>query len=144
MDWNRLRQRLRYEAYEYLADWRNFRNALRRAEGWFTLGLILAVVFMLVVWFINGLGFDRLNMAISALGQSHGKICKPLNDLSALVIVIDATVMTMLAVLSLGEMMLLLDRVRQRRPPEPRKVAVPAAVMLLVGVGGIIFMRYIC
>lgn len=144
MDGKRLRQRLRHEAHEYLSDLRHFRDSLRRAEGWFTLGLVLAVVFMLVVWFINGLGFDRLNYAVSALGQSRGRICKSLGDFDAMVIVIDAVVMCMLAILALGEMMRLLDRVRLRLPKEPRRVAVPAAMMLAVGTAGIIYMRFIC
>ena len=144
MDWEKLRRRLAQEAYEYLADLRNIGEALKRAEGWFTLALVLAVIFMLVVWFITGLGFDRLNQVITALGQSHGKICRPLNDFSAMVIVIDAVTMTMLAVLALGEMMRLLDRVRQGLPKEPRKVAVPAALMLVIGTAGIVYMRIIC
>jgi len=144
MDLDRLGQRLRREAREYLTDLRNFRDALRRAEGWFTLALVLAVMFMLVVWFITALGFDRLNLAISALGQSHGRICRPLADFDAMVIVITAVVMILLAVLALGEMMRLLDRVRQRLPKEPRQVAMPAAMMLLVGTGSIVYMRYIC
>ncbi len=143
-DWDRLQRQLAREAREYLADIRAFAEALKRAEGWFTLGLVLAVIFMLVVWFITGLGFDRLNMAISALGQSHGRICRPLADFAALLIIIDATTMCLLAVVALGEMMRLLDRVRQGLPKEPRKVAVPAAFMLVVGIAGIIYMRSIC
>ncbi|MBI4985411.1 MAG: hypothetical protein HZC24_08735 [Rhodocyclales bacterium] len=50
----------------------------------------------------------------------------------------------MLAILALGEMMRLLDRVRLRLPKEPRRVAVPAAMMLAVGTAGIIYMRFIC
>ena len=144
MDWGRLGQRLRQEAYEYLADLRHFRDALRSAEGWITLGLVLAVVIMLVVWFITGLGFDRLNAVISALGQSHGRICHPLTDFSALGIIIDAVTMCMLALLALGEMMRLLDRVRLGLDKNWRKVAIPAAWMLVTGTAGIIFMRWIC
>ena len=144
MNWERLQQRLAQEAREYLADLRNFAEALKRVEGWVTLGLVLAVIFMLVVWFITGLGFDRLNMAIAALGQSHGRICRQLSDFSALIIVIDALVMILLAVLALGEMMRLLDRVRQGLARRPRQVAMPAALMLMVGIAGIIFMRSIC
>ncbi|MDO8932323.1 MAG: hypothetical protein Q7U97_08020 [Rhodocyclaceae bacterium] len=144
MDWEKLQKRLAQEAYEYLADLRNMAQALKRAEGWFTLGLVLAVIFMLVVWFITGLGFDRLNLAINALGQSHGRICRPLGEFSAMVIVINAVTMSMLAVLALGEMMRLLDRVRRGLPKQPRSVALPAALMLAVGTAGIVFMRYIC
>ena len=144
MDWHKLRRRLRQEAREYLTDLREFREALKRAEGWFTLGLVLAVILMLAVWFIHGLGFDRLNQVVSSLGQSRGRVCRPLGDFDALVIIIDAMVMFTLALLALGEMMRLLDRVRQRLPKEPRRVAVPAAFMLVTGTAGIIFMRFVC
>lgn len=144
MDLETLRQRLAQEAREYLADLRNLRRALTHIEGWVTLALVLAVIVMMVVWFITGLGFDRLNMVISALGQSRGKICRPLSDFAAMVIIIDAVALAMLAILALGEMMRLLDRVREGLPREPRKVALPAALMLAVGIAGIIYMRYIC
>jgi amino acid transporter len=144
MDWNRLQRRLAQEAREYLADLRNLAEALKRVEGWVTLGLVLAVIFMLVVWFITILGFDRLNMTISALGQSHGKICKPIDNYTALVLIINAMMLAMLTVLSLGEMMRLLDRVRKGLPRQPRLVAVPVAWMLLIGTAGIIYMRIIC
>jgi hypothetical protein len=144
MDLDQLQRRLAQEAREYLADLRNMAEALKRAEGWVTLGLVLAVIFMLVVWFITGLGFDRLNLAISALGQSHGRMCRPLDDFQAMIIIIDAVTMVLLAVLALGEMMRLLDRVRSGLPKEPRRVAFPAASMLAVGTAGIIYMRSIC
>lgn len=144
MNWERLQQRLAQEAREYLADLRSFADALKRVEGWVTLGLMLAVVFMLVVWFITALGFDRLNAAIAALGQSHGNICRPINDFSALIIIINAVVLVALSVLALGEMMRLLNRMRQDQPKEPRQVAIPAALMLVVGTAGIIYMRAIC
>ena len=144
MNLDQLQRRLAQEAREYLADLRNFAEALKRTEGWVTLGLVLAVIFMLVVWFITGLGFDRLNLAISALGQSHGRMCRPLDDFPALIIIINAVTMVMLAILALGEMMRLLDRARGGLPKEPRRVAIPAALMLVVGTAGIIYMRSIC
>ncbi len=139
-----LRQRLRREACEYLADLRTFYEGLKRAEGWFTLALLLAVIFMVAVWFITGLGFDRLNQAVSDLGQPRGRVCRPLGDADALVIIIDAMLMFLLAIVALGEMMRLLNRVQQGQPREPRKVMIPAAIMLIVGVAGIGYMRYIC
>lgn len=139
-----LRQRLRREAYEYLADLRTFYEGLKRAEGWFTLALLLAVLFMVAVWFITGLGFDRLNQAVSDLGQPRGRVCRPLGDFEALVIIIDAMLMFLLAIVALGEMMRLLNRVQQGLPREPRKVMIPAAIMLITGVAGISYMRHIC
>ena len=144
MGWHKLERRLAQEAREYLADLRRFAEALKRAEGWVTLGLVLAVIFMLVVWFITALGFDRLNAAIAALGQSHGRVCHTISDFSALVIVIDAVVLVALCVLALGEMMRRLDRIRQGLPKQPRQVAIPAALMLVTGSAGIVYMRIIC
>jgi hypothetical protein len=144
VNWERIKRQIRREAYEYLADFRHFGEALKRAEGWFTLALVLAVIFMIVVWFITGLGFDRLNQAVSELGQPRGRVCKPLTDLNALILIIDAMLMFLVAIVTLGEMMLLLDRVRRNMPREPRKVMGPAAVMLAAGVSGIVYMRVIC
>lgn len=139
-----LGRRLRREAYEYMADLRNFAEALKRAEGWFTLGLLLMVLFMMAVWFITGLGFDRLNQVVSELGQPRGRMCRTVGDIDALILILNAMLLFMLAILSLGEMMRLLDRARRGQPKEPRKVAAPAALMLVVGVAGIAYMRYIC
>ncbi|HEX8986507.1 MAG TPA: hypothetical protein VF816_00985 [Rhodocyclaceae bacterium] len=144
MNWEKLRRELRREASEYLADLRNFAVALKRAEGWFTLALLLAVIFMVAVWFVTGLSFDRLNQVVSALGQPRGHVCRPLQDFDALVIILDAMVMILLAIMALGEMMQLLNRIQRRQPREPRKVMVPAAVMLVTGIAGIAYMRHVC
>ncbi len=52
--------------------------------------------------------------------------------------------MVLLAIMSLGEMMRLLNRMQSGQPKEPRQVAVPAFAMLVVGTAGIVYMRYIC
>ncbi len=139
-----LGEQLQREALEYLADLRALGQALKRAEGWFTLALILAVLFMLVVWFITGLGFDRLNDAVSGLGAPRSRVCRTLNDMDAMILVMDAVAMVLLAVVSVGEMMRLLNRMQCGQPKEPRQVAVPAFAMLVVGTAGIVYMRYIC
>jgi hypothetical protein len=144
MNWESFKKQLRREVSEYLADLRNIRDALRHVEGWITLALVLAVIFMMAVWFIVGLGFDRLAFVAGALGVSRSRVCMPLSDINAMIIIMDAMAMGLLAVMALGEMMRLLDRVRKGLPSEPRKVAVPSFFMLLVGIGGIIFMRAIC
>lgn len=144
MNWTKIRQQLRREAREYLADFANFAEALKRVEGWITLALILAVIAMSIVWFITGLGFDRLNSVAGALTMWRPRICKPLDDIPGLIIVINAMVMALLAVYALGEMMRLLDRVRKGLPSQPRQVAIPAAFMLIASVAGIVYMRAIC
>ena len=144
IDWERLGRELAREAREYLADIRNILEALRRVEGWITLGLILAVLFMAAVWFITGLGFDRLNDIAISFRVWRPVHCKPLTDLNAMVVVLNALVLGLLALTALGEMMELLDRMRHGLPKEPRRVAYPAFSMLIVGSAGIAFMRYIC
>lgn len=144
INWGGIGRQLAREAREYLADVRAIVESLRRIEGWITLGLILAVIFMVVVWFITGLGFDRLNDIATSFRVWRPVHCKVLTDMNAIVIVLDALAMGMLALMALGEMMSLLDRTRRGLPQEPRRVAIPAFFMLLVGIAGIAYMRYIC
>jgi hypothetical protein len=144
MNWEKLRRQLRREAREYLADLHNFREGLRHLEGWLTLGLVLAVVFMVVVWFITSLGFDRLNSMAGSFGAWRPRICRPLENTSALIMVIDSIIMMLLAVVAVGEMMRLLDRKRTGRPADYRAVAVPSFLMLIAALAGIIYMRMIC
>jgi formate hydrogenlyase subunit 3/multisubunit Na+/H+ antiporter MnhD subunit len=139
-----LRERLRREAREYLADLRQFADALRRVEGWVTLGLLVLVGIISIEWFITGLGFDRLNPIAGTFGVWRPRLCRPMDDIPALIVIIDATAMVLLSVMTLGEMMRLLDRVRQGLPKRPREVALPAVAMLIVSVAGIVYMRFIC
>jgi hypothetical protein len=144
MNWESFSKQLRRELREYSADFRNFGHALQRIEGWITLALILAVIAMSTVWFITGLGFDRLNSLAGAFNVWRPRLCRPLDDIPALIIIMDAVAMGLLAVFTLGEMMRLLDRVNKGLPAAPRQVAWPAAILLVVCTAGIIYMRAIC
>lgn len=144
MNWEKFRKQLRRELHEYLADLRTWRDALQRIEGWITLALILAVIAMSAVWFITGLGFDRLNSLAGSFNVWRPRMCRPLDDIPALIIVLDAMTMVLLAVMTLGEMMRLLDRVNKGLPSRPRHVAWPAGFMLLASIVGIAYMRAIC
>jgi|GEM_PF-1002915 len=145
MNWDSLKKQLAREAREYLADLRNWMESLKRAEGVATLALIVAVVIMLVVYFKTALGFDNLGSIYKRLGASNlPDSCMPLDDTQAFIFILNAVVMVLLTVLSLGEMMQLLDRVRDQLPPEPRKVAMPVALMLVMGISGIIAMKSWC
>lgn len=144
INWGGIGRQLAREAREYLADIRSILDALKRVEGWITLGLVIAVLFMVVVWFITGLGFDRLNDVATSFRVWRPVHCKVLTDMNAIIIVLNALAMGMLALMALGEMMSLLDRTRRGLPQEPRRVAIPTLFMLLVGGAGILFMRYIC
>ncbi|QDX81542.1 hypothetical protein B9N43_09960 [Denitratisoma sp. DHT3] len=144
MNWQKLRRQLRREAREYLADLHDIREGLRHLEGWLTLCLLIAVMFMVAVWFVTGLGFDRLNSLTGALGAWRPRICRPLDDFNAVALVIDSLVMMLLAIVTIGEMMRLLDRKRSSLPANYRTVAIPAFFMLLAAIAGIVYMRMIC
>ncbi|HQR04449.1 MAG: hypothetical protein JSR19_08830 [Proteobacteria bacterium] len=138
------KKRLAREAREYLADLRNFGKSLQRTEGWVTLGLIIAVLLMLVEWFVTGMGFDRLNDLSGSFSIWRPRLCRPLDDFAAILLVLDAIALVLLGAMAIGEMMQLLDRRRSHLPTRPRQVALPAGAMLVVGLAGIGYMRYLC
>lgn len=144
MNREKLGRRLRRELDEYLADLRAFREGLRHLEGWLTLCLLVAVAFMMAVWFVTGLGFDRLNSLTGELGAWRPRICRPLDDFNAVALIIDSLLMLLLAIVTIGEMMRLLDRKRTGQPAQYPAVAIPAFLMLLAAIAGIIYMRMIC
>lgn len=138
------REQLRREMSEYLADFRMFGEELQRVEGWIALGLILAVMAVFAVWFFSGLGFDRLNSLSGSFNMWRPRFCRPLGDVSALIFVVMGVVMTFLAVMALGEMMSLLDRVKRQRPALAQHVAWPVVFMLIISVIGFIYADTIC
>lgn len=144
MNRKNIREQLRREVSEYLADFRMFGEALQRVEGWIALGLILAVVAVFAVWFVSGLGFDRLNSVAGSFNIWRPRFCRPLGDFSALIFVVMGVVMTFLAMMTLGEMMTLLDRVTRQRPAQAQHVAWPAGFMLIIAVIGFIYADTLC
>jgi cytochrome bd-type quinol oxidase subunit 1 len=141
-DLEKLGQQLRNEWRDYMADFRDIIDALRHVEGWVTLGLVLGVIAVIAVWFITGLGFDQVTLVGSF--RLSGRTCNPVNNVNGVLLFIDAFMMFFLGIMAIGEMLLLLDRVRKGDPSQPRQVAILAISMLVVGVFGIVYMRAIC
>lgn len=142
MNRNKIRDWFRYEWRDYMADLRDIIQALHHAGGWITLGLILMMVAVVAVWFITGLGFGETNASNSiSLSSRH---CQPVSNFSGVLLFIDVVMMFLLGVMALGEMLQVLSRLRQGYPPQPRWVTMLAAGMVVVGVAGIVYMRFIC
>lgn len=145
MNWDDLQRQLAREARDYLADLREIIESLRYVEGWIALGLVFAVIAMTVFWFITSLGFNPTNEHISRLLVTFGQYpCAPVSNVAGAVIFIDLGMLILLAAMTLGSMFGLLNRIRQGLPREPRELIVLSSLMLVVGIGGIIFMRSVC
>lgn len=145
MDWDRLGTQLRREAREYLADIVAIIRSLKRSEGRIALLLFVAVGIMTVVWFITSLGFNPPNEHVNAFLRSLGqKPCRPINNFSGVVMFIDFVVLILLVVMSVGSLFSMIERMRQGFPREPRELIVLASLMLVAGIGGIAFMRFVC
>lgn len=144
MDLAKLKKRLAWELQEYLADFRNLWQELKSTEGWTALVLVAVVIVLIGAWFFVGLGFDRLLSVATAWGVWRPTSCRDITDAQGLFIVLDGVTFFLVAVYALGEMMLLIDRRRHRRPPKPLAVLAPTLAMLVVGLAGIIAMRIWC
>lgn len=145
MDWDRLKGQLAREAREYLADLRDIREGLRHYDGWIALALVVATIVMLAAWALASLGFsppnEHVNRFIYKLGQ---RSCRPVDNFSGMVIFVDLFLLLFLALLSLGNVINMSRRARRGARREPRELIVTTSLMLLVGIGGIVFMRRIC
>ncbi len=142
LDLEKLGRQLRREWRDYLADFRDIVEALRHVEGWITLGLIFGVLIVIALWFNTGLGFDQVTLVGSF--RLSGRTCNPVSNVAGVLLFIDAFMMFFLGIMAIGEMLLLLDRVRKGQAPQPRQVALLAIGMLVVGIAGIAYMRAIC
>jgi hypothetical protein len=138
------REQLRLEMSQYLADFRMFGEALRRIEGWGALALILAVMTVFAVWFVTGFGFDHLNSVAGTFKIWRPRLCRPPSDLSAFILVLHAVAVTILALMALGEMMCLLDRVKRKLPTHPSYVVWPVVLMVIFSIAGFLYAGTIC
>ena len=144
MDRMRLLRRLRQEVAEYLADLRALGDALRSTEGRVAVALVLAEIAVVVFWFVTTLGFDRLNGVAGSVGVWRPRLCRALENFPALMLILDALVVVMFGVMAVGEMMVLFDNARRKLPTRPRNVVIPTVLMFVSGIGGVIYMRYVC
>jgi hypothetical protein len=140
-----LGEQLAREAQEYLADLRALREELKTAEGWFVLGLIVLAVLISAAWAIVSLGYNPPNDHILSMLYKFGlRPCKPIDNFSGVVIFVDLFMLLFLTVISLGNMFNMVRRVREGRPREPRDLIISISLMILTGIGGIVFMLVTC
>ena len=145
MDFEKLKRQLRREALDYLADLREIRDDLSSAEGWIAFALIIAAVIMGAAWAVVSLGFNPANDHITSMLYRLGmRPCRPINNFSGVIIFVDMILLIFLTVVSLGNAINMMRRVREGLPREPRDLIISTSMMLVVGIGGIIFMLSVC
>lgn len=140
-----LGQRLVREIHEYLADLREMRDDLKSAEGWYALALVVLAGLITVAWAIVSLGYNPPNDHILSLLYKFGlRPCRPVDNLGGAVIFIDLFMLLFLTVISLGNALNMMKRVKQGLPRAPRDLIVSASLMIAVGLGGILYMLRTC
>lgn len=145
MDWDKLKQQLAREAREYLADLRDIREGLKSVEGWIALGLLIAAALMAAAWFIVSLGFNPANDHITSFMYRFGlRTCRPVDNFSGVVMFVDMILLVFLTVISLGNVLNMMRQVKEGQPREPRDLIISTSLMLVVGIGGIAFMLWVC
>ncbi len=137
-------RRWKFILREYLADLLNIASGLKSLEGKLAMVLVLLFMAVTVIWFLATLSFDRLNGVASANGVWRPRLCHSLDDFPAMVLVVDALVVALFGLMALGEMMILFDKARRKLSTRPMSVLVPAVLMLVSGVGGLIYMQSVC
>lgn len=140
-----LGERLAREASEYLADLRELRDDLKSMEGWIAFALVILAVLMTAAWVIVSLGFNPANDHISAVLYKFGlRSCRPVDNFSGVILFIDLILVLFLSVITLGNVFNMMRRVSRGFPREPRDLIISASLMLVAGIGGIIYMLKIC
>ncbi len=140
-----LGEQLAREAREYLADFRALRDELKSAEGWLVLGLVVLAALISAAWAIVSLGYNPPNDHILSMLYKFGlRTCRPIDNVSGVVIFVDLFMLLFLTVISLGNMFNMVRRVREGQPREPRDLIISISLMILAGLGGIVFMLWTC
>ena len=140
-----LGQQLAREAGEYLADLRALREELKTAEGWIALGLLVLAGLIAVAWAIVSLGYNPPNDHILSMLYKFGlRPCKPIDNFSGVVIFVDLFLLMFLTVITLGNVFNMMKRVREGLPRDPRDLIISTSLMIVAGLGGIIFMIWSC
>lgn len=140
-----LGERLAREAQEYLADLRELREDLKSAEGWIAFALVILALLMTAAWVIVSLGFNPANDHVTSFMYKFGlRPCRPVDNFGGVVLFVDLIMVLFLSVVSLGNVFNMMRRVKQGLPREPRELIISTSLMIITGVGGIIFMLRIC
>lgn len=145
MNWEKFRSQLASEARDYLADLRDIRDSLKYVEGWIALGLVVAAILMVIAWGLVTLGFNPANEHVAAFMYRLGlHSCRPISNFNGVIVIVDTLLLVFLTTTTLGSVINQMDRVKRGLPRSPRELIFYACLMLAVGVGGIIHMRWIC
>lgn len=145
MNWEKFRRQLASEARDYLADLRDIRDSLKYVEGWIALGLVAAAVLMVIAWGLVTLGFNPANEHVASFMYRLGlRSCRPISNFNGVIVIVDTLLLVFLTTTTLGSVINQMDRVKRGLPRNPRELIFYACLMLVVGVGGIIYMRWIC
>ncbi|MDP1526863.1 MAG: hypothetical protein Q8M20_13700 [Rhodocyclaceae bacterium] len=140
-----LGEQLAREAREYLADLQALREDLKSVEGWIVLGLIVLAGLISIAWATVSLGYSPPNDHILSFLYKFGlRICKPIDNFGGVVIFVDLFMLLFLMVISLGNAFNMMRRVREGLPREPRDLIISVSLMIVTGLGGIIFMLWAC
>jgi amino acid transporter len=140
-----LGRRLAREASEYLTDLREIRDELKNREGWIALALVIAAVVIAAIWVLVSLGFNPANDEITANLRKFGMhSCRPIDNFSGVILFVNMILLLFLTVMTMGNIIRMLGRVKRGWPREPRDLVISASLMLATGIGGIIYMRWIC
>ena len=145
MNWAKLRIQLAREAREYLQDLRDIRDSLQYMEGWIGLGLVVAAILIAVAWALVTLGFNPPNEHIAKFMYKLGaRPCRPISNFNGVIVIVDTMLLVFLTTVTLGTVINQMDRVKRHQRRNPRDLIFFASLMLAVGIGGIIHMRWIC
>ena len=145
MDLEKLKRQLAHEAIGYLADLRAIKEELRSVEGWIALGLVLMAMAIGVAWAIVSLGFSPPNEHVTRFINLLGlRVCRPVSNFDGIVIFINLFMLMFLTVLSVGNVLIMIGRVKRGWDREPRDLIVSTSLMTVAGIGGIVYMLAIC
>lgn len=145
MDLKKLKRQLAQEAIEYLADLRAIKEELRSVEGWIALGLVVMAMLIGASWAVVSLGFSPPNEHVTHfLNQVGLRVCRPVTNFAGIVIFINLFMLMFLSVLSIGNVLIMIGRVKRGWNREPRDLIISTALMVISGIGGIVFMLVIC
>lgn len=145
MNIEKLKRQLAHEVIGYLADFRAIRDELRSVEGWMALGLVVMAIVIGIAWAVVSLGFSPPNEHVTRFINEMGlRVCRPVSNLEGVIIFINLFVLLFLTVISIGNVLIMISRVKRGWTREPRDLIISTALMATAGIGGIVFMLAIC
>lgn len=146
MNWEKFKTELALEAKSYAADLRAFRDSLSSVEGWLALIMLLGSIFIVVAFLLVSVGFSpNPNVHILRFLQDIGlRACRTMDNVSGVFLFVTLFLLLFLAVITVGNVLNLLGRVKRGEPRQPRDIIVSSSLMASVGLGGIAYMLWAC